>query len=175
MRAVSLLNCLLFFFITSVCHFSSVETAIASEYQKPSWVNTTAKAAVIRNSKVKNINSPDYYIVKFTITYTNNSRDKIITKIFNKKTLVEYIMPTASGVKKKLYYKGTSTRVNTVELYPGQSTSLVYYTTPFNFMKHLAGGTVASQIKRYNEFLNSKKMKFTFKYWHGFQVRSVKL
>ncbi len=158
-------------------------------YSHPNWIKVSGNLSFVRNPKVNNIKHPDYWQVQLTVTYKNNSNDKILTRLFKKDILVDFSMsaidPTAytlNAKRQKVYRKVTthvispkvsSTKVNKVELYPGQSTKLTYILPLKNLMSTLDKMMHIYDVEKLNQN-PSKIITFNFsKLRHGFLVKSV--
>jgi hypothetical protein len=104
----------------------------AAAANRPSWLGWKFYTEFERTPNVSNINSPNYWRLKISVTHTNNSTNRIVTAIFNKSLTV-----TATGARdNKASVK--STRVNETNLYPGQSQTLYYYVSVGDLMGNLA-------------------------------------
>ncbi|MBQ9527549.1 MAG: hypothetical protein IJR68_08055 [Fretibacterium sp.] len=150
--------------LSVVLLFAALLCVSAPALAYPKWVGVKGKWSIVRNESQKDPNAKDYKKIKVSVTYTNNSRDKIITAIFNKTLSME------GGLKVKWDGGGRygaepikasikSTRVSKMELYPGQSTSM-YYLLPVNGTSHLR------DFNKYGADLGINK------WWHDFQVSS---
>ena len=51
--------------------------------RRPDWVSWSWDAQFVRNQNENNLNSPNYWLIRFDVTYTNNSRDRDITALYN--------------------------------------------------------------------------------------------
>ena len=108
----------------------------APSWARPNWVSTNAKWSIVRNEKQNDPKANNYYYLKASVTYTNNSEDKIILSIFGKTlnatgTVYYWDKYNTGNTAGTLNSSIKSTKVNNMNLYPGQSTSL-YYLFPFN-------------------------------------------
>ena len=138
----------------------------------PKWIGVKGKLSIVRNEKQKDKNANNYKQLKLVVTYKNNSRDKIITAIFNKTTSLNcsiyavyipagYQYVKENGEVASCNVKGAkSDKVNKCELYPGQSISLAYYFNVTSFKKRNVFNTGNPYIKG------------NWKFGHDFQVSS---
>ena len=95
---------------------------------RPKWVGVSGRWTIVRNEKQKDKDAKDYKQACCEVTYTNKSKDKIITAIFNKTISMSSRL---SGIHfgsagKDVTANGKFTDVTKVELYPGQSVSRKY-------------------------------------------------
>jgi hypothetical protein len=128
----------------------------------PKWLSWKPTYTLVRNEKQKNAKASDYYILRIDITYTNKSRDKVITAFFNKDmgvTCDAYIrenrwvngrgsIPQDVKIASCKYGK-TWTNVSKCELYPGQSYKLIY-----RFNAKLPSGQNKFNTNKYRSFKN---------------------
>ena len=153
--------------LSVVLLFAALLCVSAPALAYPKWVGVKGKWSIVRNESQKDPNAKDYKKIKVSVTYTNNSKDKIVTAIFNKTlgmsaTLniytdsFHYFTDTATT---KANIK--STKVSKMELYPGQSTSM-YYLFPINIPSSAMNYLNSYGIARWD--IN--------KWWHDFQVSS---
>ena len=151
--------------LSVVLLFAALLCLSAPAMARPNWIGIKGKYSIVRNEKQKNPRAKDYKQIRFSVTYTNNSSDKIVTAIFNKTLSV-----SCTAFYKWLVYNdsaGTikasikSTRVSKMELYPGQSTSM-YYLLPINIQN-------ADHLSHFNKDGGSIK---DIKWSHDFQVSS---
>ena len=114
-----------FFAALLVCVLAALWAVPANAY--PKWVGIKGRPwAVVRNEKQKDPNANDYKLLRMPVTYTNNSKDKIITAIFNK--TISFSCKFGIDVVTQAYNSTTKwSTVNKLELYPGQSHTLNYY------------------------------------------------
>jgi hypothetical protein len=133
-------------------------------HARPNWVGITAKVSMMKTGK--NINAAGYWTARVTVTYKNNSRDKIITVIFNKTGTITIQDSGGQG-----YIVDTnSSKANKMELYPGQSTKLHYDRQITRLSSPYPGATWKDINSRF------LKMKVKIVRWsHDFQVRSKNL
>ena len=181
-----------FFAVLLVCVLAGMLGAAAPAWASyPNWVSSRATVSVVRNEKQKDPNAGDYKQIRVTVTYTNNSRDRIVTECFNKtmdlacgfyvKEVVteKYRKEDEDGdfytsdrkVKKDVQlasYKRDGVKYSKVDklkdVYPGQTWTLTYY-----LGINLSNKWKAESRKKFNTgniFLKD------IKWSHGFQVKS---
>ncbi len=157
-----------FFAVLLVCVLAGMLGAAAPAWAYPKWIGIKGKLSIERNDEQKDPNSGTYKRYRFIVTYTNNSKDKIVTAIFNKTINLTCDLHLKNGNKIANDKKGlTSTKVNKCELWPGQSISLHYY--PLLDISHWKN---AAERKRFNtNEIVAKNLKWT----HDFQVRTEDL
>ena len=103
---------------------------------KPDWVGVKIKSWKIVRGSGKNVGEPNYYNLYLEITHTNNSRDRVVTALYEKTGQVtitrDFVLKSASTNWRainarafsvvKINYAGT----NNVDLTPGESKTLIY-------------------------------------------------
>ena len=176
-----------------VCVLAGMLGATAPAWaSRPNWVSSKATVGIVRNEKQKDPNAGDYKQIRVTVTYTNNSRDRIVTECFNKtmdlacgfyinevvtekyRALDEdddYYYMAERKVKKDVQlasYKRDGVKYSKVDklkdVYPGQTWTLTYY-----LGINLSNKWKAESRKKFNTgniFLKD------IKWSHGFQVKS---
>ena len=107
----------------------------------PKWVSYRYSIKRVRNKKEDNPDSINYYKFKIDITYTNNSKDKIIKSFFNRSISVSFDhcikSPMAAGdikYKGKYYDKISHCKTDVISytkpvkctIYPGESYTITY-------------------------------------------------
>ena len=180
-----------FFAVLLVCVLAGMLGATAPAWaSRPNWVSSRATVSIVRNEKQKDPNAGDYKQIRVTVTYTNNSRDRIVTECFNKtmdlacgfyvKEVVteKYRKEDEDGdfyttdrkVKKDVKlgsYKRDGVKFPKVDkvndVYPGQTWTLTYY-LGLNLSKWKA--EPRKKFNTGNLFLKD------IKWSHGFQVKS---
>jgi hypothetical protein len=98
----------------------------------PKWVKTTYSWTLEKNPKQKDKSEAAYLVMKVTVKHTNNSGDKIITKLYDKTLGVAV---THSSLHDS-YVGGLveSKKINEVKINPGKSHSITY-TVPLKTYK----------------------------------------
>ena len=156
------------FAVLLVCLLSVLLTS--SAWARPNWIGIKGYAAIVRNENQNDPNSGTYKRFRFTVMYTNNSKDKIIRAIFDKTLDVTCDMFLRNGYKIAHYTMDPPhnfTAVNKCELWPGQSIKLNYY--PYLDIAHWKD---AAQRRRFNtNEIILKDIKWT----HDFRVRTENL
>jgi hypothetical protein len=113
---------------------------------KPAWLKTSWTCSLVQTGK--DSNKSDYYSIKISVNHTNeNSDERVIKSIYKKSvafsaTLGKILWVKQSG--KAVKYTLTSEKVNDVDIWPGNSYSLVYY-IPVNKLIS-PGGTYSSNL-----------------------------
>ena len=174
-----------FFAVLLVCVLAALWAAPA--WARPKWVSIKSKVSIVRNEKQKDQNANDYKKIRVAVTYTNNSKDKIITAIFNK-TLSQYAdiyvkekQADITAYSVNVVYRDVDrkigsydakglkyTSVNKCELYPGQSMTLNY---DFTLVKTMPTWDAGNRKK----FNTGKPFVKNLKWSHDFQVRTEDL
>ena len=157
-----------FFAALLVCVLAALWAAPAWAY--PKWIGVRGKVSIERNEKQNDPNSGTYKRFRLIVTYTNNSKDKIIKAIFNKTINLTCDLHLKNGNKIAGYKTEpthTSTKVNKCELWPGQSITLNYY-----LHLDISHWKYAAERKRFNtNEIVARNLKWT----HEFQVRTEDL
>jgi len=155
----------------------------APSWARPNWVSFKSKVSIVRNDKQKDSNAGNYKRVKVSITYTNNSKDKIIKAFFNKSisfTCDFYVTERqtpwmGNDWKENVDVKLSSFKANNIkyaqvnkcEVYPGQSYTLNYF---INF------STSKWSKENRKKFNTGKPFYKNLKNWaHDFQVQTEKI
>jgi hypothetical protein len=89
---------------------------------KPQWLKCSFTPSIAITGK--NPNAHDYYSLKIVVRHANKSEDKIVKAIFDKK--LEFSAVFNAGNKNECEVVLKSTKVNKMELYPGQTIKLTY-------------------------------------------------
>ena len=136
--------------------------ADARAADKPKWLGTKiVEWKLVRNEKVKGLHQLGYYNFYVKIRHTNNSSDRVVTALYDKKGTFTIITDTA-----KATLPLRSTKLNRVSLDPGQSYNL-FYTLPITKFEP---GTLPSQG---NGSLKSNKKRIKWSY--DLKVKSEKI
>ena len=151
--------------------------APAAALTKPNWVGASTTLGphdIVKTGK--DITKGDYLSVRVGVTYRNNKDSGRILKAIFDKTLTFTDVQIGDTWMTEWHKRGTititSSRINQVEIWPNNTTKLMYY-IPLN--KFLTPGRW-SDWKNVNEDLLRTNRKVKFKSWnHGFNVRSDKL
>lgn len=136
---------------------------------KPNWVANPYSYKIIKVGKDKN--KPGYYAIKFSIGHKNNSKQgKIITSIFDKTLKVYFTIDHLGRLGDKCNFSiiQKASKVNKVEIYPGQSTNLTY-TVPLKFEPNRGNG--CSKDYHYNLFNSHLSYKIEKKDFKSLNLR----
>ena len=136
---------------------------------KPTWIKSTISAPKVVKTG-DNINYGNYYSLKFSVKHTNNHPDgKIVTAIFDKTLKLWDAECSIKYTVSKINYTLRSSRVNKMELYPGQSYSLAYSIPLDKLFKNVSNWKDLN--KNINTFkwsgkkkMSNGKMGFTWSY-----------
>ena len=159
--------------------FVAVFAGEALAAQNPNWVSWTWKWSR-EAAKNKDISSPDYWWYKVEVTFKNNSQDRDIVAIYDRKaTLSAPIINILFGVPRNDKVKIQQStakydKAQEVNIWPGRSRTLVYWFPAKDFVKpngksHL-WGDLNDQISR-RGLLVRDEIKFGN---HTFSIRSKK-
>ena len=117
---------------------------------KPKWMKSTISGPKLVKTG-DNINYGNYYSLRFSVKHTNDHPDgKIVTAIFDKTLKLWNAECIIDQVVSKIDYTHRSTKVNKMELYPGQSQTLTYSIPLDKFFK-------SKNWKAFNQKANSFK------------------
>ena len=155
-----------FFAVLLVCLTAALWTAPAWAY--PKWVGSKATWVVKLDEKNKNLGKGTEKVLKISVTYTNNSKDKLIKAFYNRTHSFYCEFYVKDGQNE--VYLGSVKRDGEkfdnpwkVEVYPGQSVKRDY-TFGLDLSKW-------SDVNR-RAFNNSKQILIRNGKWtHDFQVR----
>ena len=146
--------------------------------QNPNWVSWTWKYSREADKK-KDISSPDYWWYKVEVTFKNNSQDRDIVAIYDRKaTLSAPIINILFGVPRNDKVKTQQSiakydKAQVVNIWPGRSHTLVYWFPAKDFVKphgKSLWGDLNHQISE-RGLLVRNEIKFGN---HTFSVRSKK-
>ena len=153
-----------FFAALLVCVLAGLWAAPAHAY--PKWVGVSGKWSIVRNEKQKDVNAKNYKQLRCDVTYTNNSKDRVITAIFNKTISMSGTLrvrwDTGLYGPENITASTKSSNVTKMELYPGQSKTF-YYILTIDKIPYLS---------RFNQYGAELKI---IKWGHDFQVSTQKL
>lgn len=144
------------------------QEALASPY--PKWIKATYTWKIVKVGKNKN--KPGYYAIKIFMNHKNNNKNgKIITAIFDKTLELSYRIPSCWSKSFSTTIKAS--KVNKVEIYPGQSHTLTYL-VPLKAIKETAYcpnyNFYNKEIESINARSDFKEMGVKINYY--FQVRT---
>ncbi len=160
--------------LAAFCIFALSQDAFA----KPDWMQVKYSYPTLVFAKNKKNNQLGYLILKFTTTYINNNKEgKIVTAIFDKNMRVTYDYCPYANKSASSCYKGSagwkSSKVNKVEIYPGQKWTSTW-TIPLDRMPgNLTNvGMLNNTIISFNKKKQLREVLRNVRYHFNFQVRT---
>ena len=145
----------LFLFIFALLSLSAEEVAA-----NPKWLPVDCTPYIVVTGK--NPQASDYYSLKIVVEHNNKSDNEIITAIFDKKLIFSAVFNGGYGASVECQAVIRSTKVNKVEIYPGQSVKLAYQIRLDAFIKnvnwiHINHNIGQKGLKDINKVINTPK------------------
>ena len=148
------------YWLTGVLLLLFVLLPVRQALATPQWLKCSFTPSIIVTGK--NPNASDYYSLNIMVKHLNKSDDKIITAIFDKQLIFSALFDGNHDKRYKIAMKFT--KVNKMELYPGQIFNLAYAIRLDKIVNHDDWKAYNRRVREYgldkiNKVENTKKGK----------------